>query len=161
MCQFLVYSKVIHLHIYMCVCIYIFRYTHTHIYFLFQILFHYGLLQDIEYTSLCYTVGPCLSILYIVVGFMCCTRTVFSPTGIPSQFSISEISNSCTTAARQGYHSSTYHQVGDAPPKSHFSICFLILHLLPATLGFIPQKKRPFFTRRSFQGCALKINSQN
>ena len=30
--------------------------------------FHYGLLQDIVYSSLCYTVRPCLSILYIVVG---------------------------------------------------------------------------------------------
>ena len=29
-----------------------------HIYILFQILFHYRLLQDIEYNSLCYTVGP-------------------------------------------------------------------------------------------------------
>ena len=36
-----------------CVCMYI----------LFQILFHYSLLQDIEYTSLCFTVGP----LYTVV----------------------------------------------------------------------------------------------
>ena len=35
---------------------------------LFQILFHYSLLQDIESSSLCYTVGPCcLSVLYIVV----------------------------------------------------------------------------------------------
>ena len=33
-------------------------YTHTHIYivFLFHILFHYGLSQDIEYSSLCYIV---------------------------------------------------------------------------------------------------------
>ena len=28
-----------------------------HIYILFHILFHYGLSQDIEYSSLCYTVG--------------------------------------------------------------------------------------------------------
>ena len=42
--------------------------THTYISILFHILFHYNLLQDIEYSSLCYTVGPrCLSILYIVV----------------------------------------------------------------------------------------------
>ena len=35
---------------------------------LFYILFHYGLLQDIEYSSLCYTVGPCcLSILHVIV----------------------------------------------------------------------------------------------
>ena len=32
----------------------------------FLILFHDGLSQDIDYSSLCYTVGPCcLSILYI------------------------------------------------------------------------------------------------
>ena len=39
------------------ICIYIHTHTHTHthIYF-FQILFHYRLLQDIEYSSLCYTV---------------------------------------------------------------------------------------------------------
>ena len=43
-----------------------FSYTQTHI--LFQILFHYGLLQDIEYSSLCYTGGPCcFLVLYIVV----------------------------------------------------------------------------------------------
>ena len=43
------------------ICIYIYQ-------FFFQILSHYRLLQDIEYSSLCYTVGSCwLSILYIVV----------------------------------------------------------------------------------------------
>ena len=31
-----------------------------HIYILFHILFHYGLLQGLEYSSLCYPVGPCL-----------------------------------------------------------------------------------------------------
>ena len=35
--------------------------------FLFHIHFHDGLSQDIEYSSLCYIVGPCcLSILYLV-----------------------------------------------------------------------------------------------
>ena len=48
--------------------IYIYKYIHTHI--LFYILFHYGLSQDIDYSSLCYTVGPCcLSILYIIACF--------------------------------------------------------------------------------------------
>ena len=43
--------------------------SYTHIYILFYILFHYGLSQDIEYSSQCYTVGPCcLSILYVIVG---------------------------------------------------------------------------------------------
>ena len=39
---------------------------YMYIYILFHILFHYGLSQDIEYSSLCYTVGHCfLSILYM------------------------------------------------------------------------------------------------
>ena len=42
--------------------------TREYIYILFYILFHYGLLQDIEYGSLCYIVGLCcLSILYVIV----------------------------------------------------------------------------------------------
>ena len=45
-----------------------FIFIHISTYFLFQILFHYRLSQDIEYSSLCYTGGPCcLSILYLVV----------------------------------------------------------------------------------------------
>ena len=32
-----------------------------------HILFHFGLLQDIEYNSLCNTEEPCLSVLYAVV----------------------------------------------------------------------------------------------
>jgi len=37
----------------------------------FNIPFHYGLSQDIEYSSLCYIVGPCfLSILWLVI-FIC------------------------------------------------------------------------------------------
>ena len=42
-------------------------YINIYTYVLFQILFHYRLLQDTEYSSLCYTVGPCLPILYTVV----------------------------------------------------------------------------------------------
>ena len=55
LCLFLAYSKVIHVcvHVYMYVCIYVY------VYILFQSLFHYILLQDIKYSSLCYTVGPC------------------------------------------------------------------------------------------------------
>ena len=46
---------------------------YTYIYVLFNILFHSGLSQDIKYTSLCYTVGPCwLSILCIVVCICRC-----------------------------------------------------------------------------------------
>ena len=38
-----------------------------HIYILLCILFHYDLSQDIEYSSLYYTGGPCLSMLYIIL----------------------------------------------------------------------------------------------
>ena len=42
--------------IHMCVCVYIY------------ILFHYGLLQDVEYNSACYIVGPGgLFVLHIAV----------------------------------------------------------------------------------------------
>ena len=36
-------------------------------YILFNILFHYSLSQDADCISLCYTVGPCLSSLYVIV----------------------------------------------------------------------------------------------
>ena len=43
-------------------------FSYTYVYIPFHILFHYGLLQDIECSSLCCTVGSCcLSILYIIV----------------------------------------------------------------------------------------------
>ena len=55
--MFQVYSKVIQLHIY-----------------IFSDSFHFRLLQDIEYSSVCYTVGLCcLSISYIVM----CIYNVF------------------------------------------------------------------------------------
>ena len=34
-----------------------------HVYIYLNILFHYGLSQDIEYSSLCYTVGLCCLII--------------------------------------------------------------------------------------------------
>ena len=44
----------------------------------FQILSPYGLLQNVEWSSLCYTVSPCwLSVLYIVVC-VCDIRGYFS-----------------------------------------------------------------------------------
>ena len=49
--------------------------SYTHIYILFYILYHYGLSWDIEYNSLCYTIGPCLSILYIIIVCFCWSQT--------------------------------------------------------------------------------------
>ena len=46
--------------------IYTYTHTHTHTHTLFYILFHYGLSQDTEYSSLWYTVRSCLFILYIL-----------------------------------------------------------------------------------------------
>ena len=48
-------------------------------YILFKIIFHYRLLQDIEYSSLCSTVGPCwLSILYTNLEFRSAVVTSWS-----------------------------------------------------------------------------------
>ena len=61
LCEFQVYSNVIQGCVCVCVCIHI--YINIYIYLiynvLFQVLFHYRLLQDIEYSPLRYTVGPC------------------------------------------------------------------------------------------------------
>ena len=49
-----------YIYIYMCVCVFV--------YILFHVFSHYGLSQDTEYNSLCYTLVPsCLSILYKIV----------------------------------------------------------------------------------------------
>lgn len=49
-------------------------YTHAYIY-IYIYIFLYGLSQDVEYSSLCYTVGPyCLFILYITVC-ICSSQT--------------------------------------------------------------------------------------
>ena len=42
-------------------------YIHIYIIFLKNIFSHYGLSQDTGYSSLCYTAGPCLSILNVIV----------------------------------------------------------------------------------------------
>ena len=61
LCQFQVYSKVTQL----CVCVCVYTYIQ---FFLLYILFHFRLLQDIQQSSLGYTVGPCwLTILYMVL----------------------------------------------------------------------------------------------
>ena len=72
--------------------IYIYIYIYTHIHTVLD-LFHYRLLQYIEYSSLCYTVGPyCLSVLYIIV-YICKFKLLiyppFSPSITISLFSVS------------------------------------------------------------------------
>ena len=61
LCLFLLYSKMIHIY----TCIYI--YLCVYVYILLHVLSQYGLSENVVYSSLCYTEGPCLSILYIGV----------------------------------------------------------------------------------------------
>ena len=73
-----------------------FTYKYTHICIIFQILSPYSLLQNIEYSSLCYTVGPCwLSILFTVVCF-CLHQT--PPDLSPSP----HFRSNCLSKARMG-----------------------------------------------------------
>ena len=39
-------------------------------YILFHIIFHYGLLQDTEYNSLCYTVGLCFLFVFLWLSWV-------------------------------------------------------------------------------------------
>ena len=52
-----------HINIYIYIYIYIYI---CYIYIIFRILSHYGLWQDTEYSFLCYTVGPCCQIFYLL-----------------------------------------------------------------------------------------------
>ena len=58
---------------------------HTYMYILYQILFHYRLLQDAECSSLSYVVGPyCLPILYVIVCVYVNTKLLIYP--LPPSF---------------------------------------------------------------------------
>ena len=57
-----------------------FTYTYTYIYIYIQIIFHYRLLRDIEYCSLCYTINPhCLSgfLLKIWMNDLCVCKYIW------------------------------------------------------------------------------------
>ena len=67
--KFIFYWSIVDLHYCVNFCCTAKWLSYTHIYILFYILFHYGLSQDIEYSSLCYTGGPCcLAILYVAIS---------------------------------------------------------------------------------------------
>ena len=53
-----------------------------YIYILFHFLFHCDLSLDIEYSSLCYTVGPCLPLFYTVL-YLLISNSQFIPTLSP------------------------------------------------------------------------------
>ena len=78
LCLFQIYSNIC-IYIYVCVCIYIYIlciYIYSvYIYILFQILFLYRLLQDIECSVLCYTITP---LLLSVLNMCVCAKSLQS-----------------------------------------------------------------------------------
>ena len=49
----------------------IYMHVYIYAYIVFHIIFHYGLSQDIEYGSLCYTVGPCCLFVLCIIVCIC------------------------------------------------------------------------------------------
>ena len=50
----------------------VYVHTHTRIYILFQIVLHYRLLQDIEYSSLCLLYSGYLLVVFLyIIVYMC------------------------------------------------------------------------------------------
>ena len=69
-----------------------------HIYVLSHIIFHYGLSQDIEHSSLYYVVGPCfLAILYKIVC-LCESQSSILPSPIPTPPWQSQVWSLCLSA---------------------------------------------------------------
>ena len=79
--------------------IYFYIYTHIYMYF-FLIFFHFDLSQDVEYSSLCFTVGPCcLSVLYILV-YICQSQTSnTSLFHLPFSFATTSIFSVCESVS--------------------------------------------------------------
>ena len=74
-----------------CVCVWVCIHTHIYIHILFHILFYDALSQDIEYDSLCYTMGSCfLFILCINLLITNSQSTVLLSLETISLFSMSE-----------------------------------------------------------------------
>ena len=69
--------------LHMCAISYICVSTHIHTHYLFHILFHYRLLQDIEYSSLCYT-------QILIVYFIYSSVYLGEGNGTPLQYSCLE-----------------------------------------------------------------------
>ena len=58
----MIYSVVLYSVIHVQLCIYVYSFSHS---------FHHGLLQDIEYRSSCYTIGPCCLSILCTIACIC------------------------------------------------------------------------------------------
>ena len=54
------------------------------VYIHFHTLFQYGLLQDTEYSSRCYTVGPCCVSILCITFYICYSQTPSTSVPHPS-----------------------------------------------------------------------------
>ena len=101
-------------------------------YIYIQILFHYRLLQDTEYSSPCYTANPyCLSIFYKVVQLShsscltLCDPMSYSTSGFPVHHHFLELAQTHV------------HRVSDAIQQSHSVVLFSsCLQSFPASGSF-------------------------
>ena len=65
--------------VYVCVCVCVC----IHTYILFYIIFHYGLLQETEYSSLCYIVRTCCSSILHIQFVSANPKLLFYPSPTP------------------------------------------------------------------------------
>ena len=131
--------------------------------FFFPFLFHYGLLQDIEYNSLCYTVGPCYLSIFLIdlywsivasqycVSFCCTTKWISHvhthvPISPPSWASLpSSLSHPSRSSQSTELISLCYAAASHQPTVLHsvVYICWCCSHFPPA-LPSHPMSSSPF-----------------
>ena len=119
------YSKMIH---------------YTYVYVLFYILFHYGLSQDIKYSSLCCTVGPCCLSIRCIIQFTCANPKLLtcpSPSATKKVCSLEEAVFKLPKRTQHDYLSpppisSTWYFWNDLPLKWSRDV-YVKLFLIPQT----------------------------
>ena len=93
-------------------------FIYTYIYY-FSDSFHYRLLQDIEYSSPCSTIGPCcLRILYIVVRVYVNPRLLICPPHLPpSPVSFLKEGSFCAAVQTSSFHAWKFHERDTSVPS--------------------------------------------
>ena len=106
---------------------------HIHVSILFQIIFPIRLLQNIEPSSLCYTVGPCwLSILFYFLNFI----------SLYSRFLLSILYILVYICQSQSPNSSHHHP---PPPLSPLGVHMLVLYICVSISALQTGSSVPFF----------------